>query len=1393
MENTTQSGMKPVRAFFCLFLSCLFSLLQSRVCAQRPDLRFQHINALKGLSHGFTRKIIQDHEGYMWFATADGLNKYDGYKMTVYRHNPDDARSITSNDVLTLFEDSRRTLWVGTGKGLNRYVRDLDAFVPVPEIGDAFITSLLEDRNGDFWVSTRKELYRYDRQRGRFSRFPLPAKGITIACLFEDRRGTFWIGTFGGLAVLDRKTRTLHPQPHIAVRDVSCLYEDRAGHLWVGSRVMGLLRYRPADQTATLYQKELNIPNHAVFTVAGDSLGRLWIGTENGGLSVYDPAADRFYQYLTNPADPESLCFNTVYAITTDRAKNIWLATFAGVERVKNDKFAHVRSDFLNPNSPGSNNILSFCEDHLGTLWIGTDGAGLDRYDPRTGTFTHYRHDPGNPRSISSDAITYLKEDRRGNLWVGTWGGGLNRFDRATGAFTRYRTDPANPRSIGNDNIVHIYEDRRDNLWVGVGSGVERLDRQTGTFSRYERLFPNTLLASYPGDILEDRYGTLWIGTYDGLCILDRDGKTVQAFRHDDRDKHSLSSNVINTLFEDSRGDLWVGTIGGLNRFDRKRRTFRAFQAKDGLSSDAVYGILEDAEGFLWISTSNGVSRFDPATRTFKNYGVDDGLQGNEFKQNAFLELKNGQMLFGGNNGYNAFHPQRIRDNRTVPPVLLTDFKIFNKSVPVGGRDALLPRHISQTKELVLSYKHSVLSFDFAALSYCYPEKNQYAYKLEGLEEDWNYVGNRREATYTSLDPGQYTFTVKASNNDGVWNEKGASIRLVITPPFWQTWWFRLLLGVVLAVVIHLLVRARVRRLGRQKEVLKKLVRRKTREIVDKNKILAKANLALSRQKEEILLQKNEIVQMSARVKEADEKKLNFFTNVSHEIRTPLTLILGPAERLVAQTAGAPKLHEEATLLYKNAHRLLKLVNELLDFHKLDQGQMKVRAGKGDIVAFCGQVVGAFGGAAEKKGVALGFAPEVPEHHTWFDPAKLEVVLFNLLSNALKFTPAGGEIRVRLGVRKDAGGLEVVVSDTGIGIPAAELDRIFDRYYQIESGVAHPQGTGIGLSYSQELVKLLGGSMGVASSPGSGTTFRVWLPALKPDRTERNGPFALLPPGTPLPVHPLPAELPAGFPTDAPAREASPAGPKILVIDDHADMRAYIRSCLEDQFTVYEAADGLAGMAVARQQLPTLIISDVMMPAMDGMTFCQRIREDIEVSHIPVILLTAKTSVETQLNGFRNGADDYITKPFNETVLLARIHNLIRSREKLRESFREKLVLEPREITVSSADEQFLEKALSVVEANLHDAEFGVADLVREIGMSRSLVYLKLKELINHSPAEFIKVTRLKRASQLLREKKHRVSDVCYLVGFTDPHYFSISFKKFFHQTPSECMDAAGA
>ncbi|HYG38574.1 MAG TPA: response regulator [Cytophagales bacterium] len=961
-------------------------------------------------------------------------------------------------------------------------------------------------------------------------------------------------------------------------------------------------------------------------------------------------------------------------------------------------------------------------------------------------------------------------------------------FNRKQKEFIRFQKDLKNDKSIQNDNIAHIYEDKRGNLWIGIGSGIELLDRKTFTFTHYNYIFSNTLLGSYPGDILEDKEGNLWIGTFEGLCILDRDKNKVEEFFHNDKDKSSISSNVVYTLFEDSRGNLWIGTVGGLNLYDRKTRSFRAFHAKDGLPSDAIYGILEDKKGNLWISTSNGISQFNPKTKSFKNYNVDDGLQGNEFKLNAFYKLRNGAMLFGGDNGFNLFYPDKIKDNKVVPPVLFTDFKIFNKSVPIGS-DSPLKKHISQTEELTLSYKNSVISFEFAALSYFSPERNQYAYKLEGFEDEWNFVGNKREATYTSLEAGEYTFRVKASNNDGIWNEKGKSIKIIITPPFWQTWWFRVVMFFVFLILLNVFIRLRVNSYRRQKEILKRLVQKKTKEIIAKSEGLERANIELSKQKEEILDQKNEILAMSQKVKEADEKKLKFFTNISHEIRTPLTLILGPAERLIEKAESAPNLKEELGIVYKNANRLLNLINELMDFNKMDNGEMKMLVGEGDIVAFCSEIVYAFEELSERKKIRLSFLPNIDRFITWFDASKMEVVLFNLISNAFKFTPEHGEIKVDLTIGKPENQIAIFVTDNGIGIEKEKINKIFDRYYQIESSVSLHKGTGLGLAYTRELVELMGGKIEAKSCPGHQTIFNISLPLLTPEIIEGNDKYIQLPEEKIM----VRNKTVNGFSEHIEEinynHELIAEGLKILVVDDNEDLRKYIRSCLGEGFMIYEAKNGTEGLISAKQHFPNLIISDLMMPEMDGMEFCLRIKEDFEISHIPVILLTAKTDEESKIEGYEKGADDYITKPFSKDLLMARIDNLIRSRNKLRESFKEKVILEPKKVTVSSPDEKFLVKAMEIVESNIHNSEFDATEFVKGMGMSRSLVYMKLKELINLSPAEFIKITRLKRACQLLKEKKYRISDVCYMIGFTDPHYFTISFKKLYGKTPTEFIE----
>jgi signal transduction histidine kinase/ligand-binding sensor domain-containing protein/DNA-binding NarL/FixJ family response regulator len=1380
--------MKVSCIYFYVALLCIpFAGL-----SQLNDLRFQHINATSGLSHGFTRKVLRDSKGYMWFATANGLNKFDGSNVTIYRNDKGDPHSLSSNELITAFEDSYGNLWVGASAGINRYVRELDRFERYSELEDDFINSIYEDHDRNVWVSARTALYKFISSKNIFEKVELKGSEININAIFEDSNGTFWIGMLDYIAVLDREHHQLIQQEVLGIKNISCFYEDIAGNLWMGAKGLGILKIDKQTGKKTLIRKELGNVNgvdcDVVLDINGDDQGNIWIGTENGGLIVHNPSANTFKHYLHNPSNPESLCFNSVYSITIDRNKNLWLGTFTGVELLKHNKFNHIRPDLSDKHGLSSNYILTFCEDYLGNIWIGTDGDGLEKYDRKTGTFTHFKHSVDNPNSLAANAVTYLYEDKLHNLWIGTWSGGLDLYDHAKNKFIHFKPDRSDIKTIENENIVAIHEDRRSNLWIGTGSGIDLFQRETRTFNHYN--FPNTLMSSFPGDILEDKHGNLWVGAYDGLGIFDRETKTITTYRHHEDDSTSLCNNVVHTLFEDSRGNLWIGTSSGLSCYNHQTKTFKSYYQKDGLPSDAIYGILEDAKGSFWISTSNGISKFDQSTRTFKNYNMDDGLQGNEFKPNSFCKLRSGEMLFGGDNGFNIFNPDNIQDDFTVPTVVLTDFKIFNKSVPIGTKDSPLQKHISEVDELVLSYKNSVISFDFTALSFASPGSNAYAYKLEGLEKDWNYVGNKREATYTNLDPGSYTLRIIASNNDGIWNKEGKSLKIIITPPFWKTWWFRLFALVVFAIIINVFIRFRINRYKRQKKILQKIVERKTMEISSQNKFLESVNLELSKQKEEILAQKEEILDMSIKVKEADDKKLNFFTNISHEFRTPLTLILGPARNLINKMKDN-KMADELNIIHKNAHRLLFLVNELMDFHKIDNNQMKLQVVKTDLIKFFSDVVYTFDELAAQKEIELIFLPSVPQYDTWLDLQKMEIILYNLISNAFKFTPEGGKIKLNLYIKEEENELEIIVEDNGIGIEQEKIKYIFNRYYQVEALNAQYQGTGIGLAHTKELILLMEGTIEVFSKTSKGTAFIIRLPILKDERVKANGKITTFQTDSIAVSKELFAAL---KPVDRSAafeeRDTLGGLAEIVVIDDNDDIRNYVRACLIEKFNVTEAVSGVEGLVLVKEKLPKLVICDVMMPKMNGFEFCKQLKSDLETSHIPVILLTAKANVESQIEGFEIGADDYVTKPFTQELLISRIENLIQGREKLRNIFRSKIELNPNEISVTSADENFLLNVLEIVEHNIDDADFGVAELVEEMGISKSVVNRKLKNLTDLSTAEFIKTTRLKRAAQLLKDKKHRISDVCYMVGFNDPHYFGKAFRSLFGVSPSQYQDA---
>ncbi len=901
--------------------------------------------------------------------------------------------------------------------------------------------------------------------------------------------------------------------------------------------------------------------------------------------------------------------------------------------------------------------------------------------------------------------------------------------------------------------------------------------------------------------IHQDSNGIFWLGTKEGLWRLDPATGTLKNYRNDSKNPSSLSHNTVLSICADpAQPDrrLWVGTQGGgLNLFDCATEAFTSFTEKDGLPNNVIYAILSDGAGHLWLSTNQGLSRLDPRTRTFKNYYVNDGLQDNEFNACAYFKSSSGALFFGGINGFNAFYPEDIQDNPHAPPVVLTGFQIFNKPASFRAPDSPLKMPISETKELTLRYDQKVFSFEFAALDYTDPAKNQYAYKMENFDADWQPVSKRRNATYTNLDPGKYVFRVKASNNDGVWSEEGLALAITITPPLWRTWW---------ALGFYLIAGAGglIGFVQRREHALKARTNELEAAVAERTALVRTQNERLAAQ--------------AHKLQEADQLKSSFFANLSHEFRTPLTLILGPVEQELEKAPGEVS-RRNLRLIKGNARRLLRLINQLLDLSRLEGGKMPLQAAPQDLVGLLKGITMSFASLAERKQIALKFVAREAEVIAYLDQDKVEKIFYNLLSNAFKFTPEGGSVEVAMASSEAPGAVsdervaqddthalpkkppgnyvEITVRDTGIGIPADRLPFIFDRFYQVDSSSTREyEGTGIGLALVKELVELHRGQIGVMSSSGQGAAFTVRLPLgkehLQPQEIMANVVTAKRVSNEnedALETHAFSAD------EDEPSEELAAKPPTVpqsseeaivLVVEDHADFRNFIRNHLEPAYKVIEAAQGEDGWEAAVTNIPDLIISDVMMPKMSGYDLCARLKRDERTSHIPVILLTAKAGAADKIAGLQTGADDYLPKPFDAMELQVRIKNLIESRRALRERFKQTVLLKPSELNVHSADEVFLKKVLAVVEKHLDKEDLTVDQVADGVGMSRAQLNRKLRAITNQSVMEFVQSIRLQRAADLLRKKVGTIAEIAFMVGFGDPSYFTKSFRKQFGKTPSE-------
>lgn len=1355
----------PKRSF--LFL-CLL-LLTDIICGQTLEYQFNRIDINQGLSNNQVNCLFKDSTGFMWIGTVSGLNRFDGYRFNVFQHDLRDSTSIADNAVSKIMAGPGKQLWVQTRSGINIYDPVTNTFDRHPEkllqqwgIPGTTITDIINDGNGQYWFLVPGNGLYLVKGQGRAQHFSPSATdsttiaGNNIAAMVTDKQQNHWLlHTNGILEKMDGKTRRISYRNRQLQRpgnnSAYTLTTDNDGDLWLfkGNEDKGVFYFNihtGTYQQITQSTPGLALNNNIVRGIVTDNNGLIWIGTDHGGINIINKQQHtiRYIENITE--DARSLSQNSITTLYKDNTGIIWIGTYKKGLNYYHEhmvKFPLYQYQPYNRNSLPYNDVNRFVEDARGNLWIGTNGGGLIYFDRQHNTFTRYKHEAGDPGSISGNVIVSLCIDHRQQLWVGTYFGGLDRFEN--GRFIHYQHHDGDSSSLSDNSIWEILEDSQHQLWVGtLSGGLNIMDPATQQFRRLNKEVPSNYIAA----LMEDKQGNIWIGTSEGLDVFHRRQGTFTHYANQPATAGSISHNNIVCIFQDSRDRIWIGTREGLNLFLPGSKSFRTFRRADGLPDNSVLNILEAADHSLWMSTPNGLSNLvisgggngNAYTYRFRNYDESDGLQGKDFNENAALKTRRGELIFGGGNGFNLFYPNTIKVNSQAPPVVLTDLQIFNRSVMPGERvngRVLLPADISATRSIELKHGENVFTLEFASLNYFHPEKNRYAYMLEGFNKEWLYTdAAQRRATFTNLDPGEYTFRVKASNNDGTWNEQGLTLKIKVLPPFWKTWPAFLLYALLILCALLL-----ARRIILERERLKFRVAQQEQE--------------------------------TARMRELDALKVRFFTNVSHEFRTPLSLIITPLEKLVGQSA-AGNIKGQLELMQRNARRLLNLVNQLLDFRKMEVQEITLHAGEGDIIAFTRELTTSFSDLSEKKHIRLTYNSNVQALTMLFDSDKIEKILFNLLSNAFKFTPEQGSISVDVTYHENGSQLELAVKDTGIGIPLEKHAHIFERFFQHDiPGSIMNQGSGIGLSITREFVKLHGGSISVDSAPEMGSCFTVLLP-VKGGTTPVAGSVEDT-------VRALPADT--GTPATVNPDNKKPV---VLLVEDNEDFRFYLKDNLRQHYQVLDAANGAEAWKILQHTLPQLIVSDIAMPEMDGLALCRKVRSQERTAHLPVILLTARAEEAQQLEALETGASDYITKPFNFEVLLSRIKNNIRQQTSLRKSMQQKITASPSEIAISSADEQFVQQALQIVEKNIANPDFSVEELSRELFMSRVSVYKKILSLTGKSPIEFIRSIRLKRAAQLLEKSQLTVAEVAYEVGFNNPKYFSRYFKMEYGELPSQ-------
>lgn len=1373
-------NLKYIFVCYCIFINYVFP--------QGKFDNYQFRNIQETRSKRAISSIVQDNNGFFWIGTiGSGLFRYDGVNYVGYRYDQKKKGSLNSDVIFTTFVDSYNNLWVGTDEGLCLYNRDLDNFTKITiedRIKNGFhepvtIKTIAQDNSGNLILGTygfglfKLNIKSLKAKPVRSKLFQKP--NFLIKCFAKNRQGTIYLGTSYGLLEMEpngniTQVYTDKFKTKAVSDDIESMVIDKFGYIWLGTFSNGLTKIKP--ETDNYEYENYAVTKNKILSVIQSRHDYVICGTENDGLLIIDFKGRIVKKYLHNKYDDFSLKSNSVWSLYEDKEKRLWLGYYnkgLGIFDKPNSKFTAIESLVNNDNSLQTSYVTSVVKDKEDRLLISNEGGGLDIYNLRDKNFIHVNDkNQGYYSGLDAHYIQTIFIDSKHNIWIGSWDRGIYFLKKGTTKFINYNTK--NTPGLKSNGVFSFSEDSGGRIWIGTFiKGLHYFDSASNTFVHCSSkpFSDNGLDNALIRKVLVDSDNVLWVGTILGLYQVRFVGNSgfkvtpMHSAMLSDMPKHKSVQTIL-SIYESNDKTIWVGTDGaGLFSYNKKNNAFLNYNDFPGFTEKSVRAIISDNNGALWVSGGNGLTKLDLKNKISTNFNKDDGLIDNDFNNNAVFKDGNGNLYFGGYEGVNYFNPNQIKKNEKSPRLYFSDFKLFNFSVKPQDDSSPLSKVISQTNEITLNHSQSVFTIEYVGIDYNFPKKIKYAYYLEGFEKGWNYVGSKRTATYTNLPPGEYIFKVKSANGNASWNKVPLALKIIILPPWWKTTWAYLAYTLLLAsIVIYL------------------------------NKIYQDRFKA----KQAILLEKEKLVQ----TENLNNKKLQFFTNISHEFRTPLTLIINPLEDILRSKGIPEEVKAKLKTIHKSSTRLSRLINELMDFNKIQFNKIPLKVRKIDIIGFTKDVVSYFDDEAIARKITLDFKTDTNELEDWFDPNMLEKIIFNILSNAFKFTPDDGFIDVIIeNSRPDnflviegntVPAISISIKNTGSGINETDLERIFDRFYQVDNlNKAYYGSTGIGLEVVKEFVELHKGKIHVESKEGEVTTFKILFPVGNSFYHENeivNESYKRKKSDKRLSTE-LNESQDIDYEFDEEVQEDVVKTYTVLIVEDNVELRSYLKEELSKSYKVIVAENGKKGYELAVEKLPDLIITDVVMPVMDGLQLCKQIKGDLKTSHIPLLMLSAKAMVKDKLEGIDSGADMYLSKPFELDILKASLAQLITSRQIIFKKFYTGITKLGMDKT-TTLDNEFIQKILQCINENISDPQLSVEFLSEKVFLSRSQLYRKIKTLTGVSVNEFVRNVRLEKAKQLIELGNNNINEITYIVGFTSPSYFSKCYKAKYGNLPTQ-------